>query len=199
MRYSSFILGGTHLTKLPYFPQKLFQNLLTITPAYAIIRVFQEGTKRKKRKEENKMTNAFSTRRQNKDKTEDLRRSIQHVLDEMASLRVDSKSRYNEYIFQLKKILPLKEELSLPAETIAARLSYDEDERRSICASLRGLAWGAEQNRQYTDGFSALPTLKTSRRITTHHFAELDNEGCAIRKWDVEKTTTTYYLGQKKG
>lgn len=144
------------------------------------------------------MTNAFSARRQNKDKTEDLRRSIQHVLDEMADLREDSESRYNEYIYQLKKILPIKEELSLPAETIAARLSYDEDERRSICASLRGLARGAE-HRQYIDSFSALPTLKTSKRITTRHFAELNDEGCAIRKWDVEKTTTTYYLDQKKG
>lgn len=64
------------------------------------------------------MTNAFSTRRQNKDKTEDLRRSIQHVLDEMADLREDSESRYNEYIYQLKKILPIKEELSLPAGVI---------------------------------------------------------------------------------
>ena len=74
------------------------------------------------------MTNAFSTRRQNKDKTEDLRRSIQHVLNEMAELREDSESRYNEYIYQLKKILPSEEELALPAEVIAARLSYDEDE-----------------------------------------------------------------------
>lgn len=143
------------------------------------------------------MTNAFSTRRQNKDKTEDLRRSIQHVLDEMADLREDSESRYNEYIYQLKKILPLKEELSLPAGVIAARLSNDKDEQRSIRASLRGLAWGAEQNRQYMDGFSALPALKTSRRTTTRHFAELDDEGCAIRRWDVEKTTTTYYLDKK--
>lgn len=145
------------------------------------------------------MTNAFSARRQNKDKTEDLRRSIQHVLDEMAELREDSESSYNEYIYQLKKILPLKEELSLPAEVIAARLSNDKDEQRSICASLCGLARGAEQNRQYTDGFSALPALKTSQRTTTRHFAELDDEGYAIRRWDVEKTTTTYYLDQKKG
>lgn len=96
------------------------------------------------------MTNAFSTRRQNKDETEDLRRSIQHVLDEMASLR--------------------------------------------------GLARGAE-HRQYIDSFSALPALKTSRRTTTRHFAELDDEGCAIRRWDVEKTATTYYLDylDKKG
>ena len=144
------------------------------------------------------MTNAFSTRRQNKDKTEDLRRSIQHVLDEMADLREDSESRYNEYIYQLKKILPIKEELSLPAGVIAARLSNDKDEQRSIRSSLRGLAWSAEQN-HHTDGFSTLPALKTSRRTTTRHFAELDDEGCAIRRWDVEKTTTTYYLDQKKG
>ena len=144
------------------------------------------------------MTNAFSTRRQNKDKTEDLRRSIRHVLNEMASLRDDSKSRYSEYIYQLKKVLPLEEESSLPAEVIAERLSDDEDEQRSICASLRGLARGAE-HRQYIDSFSALPALKTSQRTTTRHFAELDDEGCAIRRWDVEKTTTTYYLDQKKG
>lgn len=159
------------------------------------------------------MTNAFSTRRQNKDKIEDLYQSIKGVLDEMASLRVDSKSHYEEYIFQLKKILPRQEELSLPAETIAARLSYDEDERRSICASLRGLARSAENkrrgvewNKNYpekydirADNFSALPTLKTSRRTTTRHFAELNDEGRAIRQWDVEKTTTSYYLDQKKG
>ena len=159
------------------------------------------------------MTNAFSTRRQNKNKTEDLRRSIQHVLDEMASLREDSESRYNEYIYQLKKILPIKEAFALPAEVIAARLSDDEDEQRSIYASLRGLAraaehkrWGVEWNKDHpedydprADDFSALPALKTSRRTTTRHFAELDDEGCAIRRWDVEKTTTTYYLDQKKG
>lgn len=157
------------------------------------------------------MTNAFSTRRQNKDKTEDLRRSIQHVLDEMASLREDSESRYNEYIYQLSKVLPSKEELSLPAETIAARLSYDDDERRSICASLRGLANSAatkrlseEYHKNYPDSTcikidATMPALKTSQRTTTRHFAELDDEGCAIRRWDVEKTTTTYYLDQKKG
>ena len=157
------------------------------------------------------MTNAFSTRRQNKDKTEDLRRSIQHVLDEMAELREDSESRYQEYINQLNKLLPIKEELSLPAETIAARLSNDKDEQRSIRASLRGLAWGAEHKRwivkwnkehpeEYdtcADGFSALPTLKTSRRTTTRHFAELDDEDNIIRQWDVEKSATTYYLDQK--
>ncbi len=159
------------------------------------------------------MTNAFSTRRQNKDKTEDLRSSIQHVLDEMAELREDSRNCYLQYLSQLSKVLPSKEESSLPAETIAARLSYDEDERRSICASLRGLARGAEDrrrgvewNKEYpekydirADGFSALPALKTSRRTTTRHFAELNDEGCAIRRWDVEKATTTYYLDQKKG
>ena len=144
------------------------------------------------------MTNAFSTRRQNKDKTEDLRRSIQHVLDEMADLREDSERKYDQYIYQLKKVLPFEEELALPAETIAARLSNDKDEQRSIRASLRGLARGAE-HRQYIDSFSALPALKTSRRTTTRHFAELNDEGCAIRRWDVEKTATTYYLNQKKG
>ena len=157
------------------------------------------------------MTNAFSTRHQNKDKTEELRRSIQHVLDEMADLREDSESRYNEYIYQLKKILPIKEELSLPAGVIAARLSNDKDEQRSIRASLRGLANSAETKRlnkewhknhpdsTYIEIDVTMPALKTSRRTTTRHFAELDDEGRAIRQWDVEKTIATYYLDQKKG
>ena len=157
------------------------------------------------------MTNAFSTRRQNKDKIEDLYRSIKGVLDEMAELREDSESRYQEYINQLNKLLPIKEELSLPAETIAARLSDDENEQRSIYASLRGLAraaghkrwvvkWNKEHPEEYdtrADGFSALPALKTSRRTTTRHFAELDDEDNIIRQWDVEKSATTYYLDQK--
>lgn len=159
------------------------------------------------------MTNAFSTRRQNKDKTEDLRRSIQHVLDEMAELRDDSESRYNEYIYQLKKILPVKEAFALPAEAIAARLSDDEDEQCSICASLRGLAraaenkrCGVEWNKNHPEDhdlraydFSILPALRTTMRTTTRHFAELDDEGSVIRQWDVEKTAINYYLDQKKG
>lgn len=157
------------------------------------------------------MTNAFSTRHQNQDKTEDLRRSIQHVLDKMAELRDDSESRYHEYILQLKKILPVKEAFALPAEVIAARLSDDEDEQRSIYTSLRGLARAAEHkrrgvewNKDYpeeydtrADDFSTLPALKTSRRTTTRHFAELDDENNIIRQWDVKKSTTTYYLDQK--
>lgn len=145
------------------------------------------------------MTNAFSTRRQNKDKIKDLRRSIQHVLDHMSDLRFDSEQNYREYILQLKKILPSKEAFALPAEVIAARLSDDEDEQRSIRASLRGLGRSAECKRQYADGFSALPALKTSKRTTTRHFAELDDEDKPIRKWDVETTTINYYLDQKKG
>lgn len=157
------------------------------------------------------MTNAFSTRRQNKNKIEDLYQSIKSVLDEMADLRKDSNRKYDQYIFQLTQILPRQEELSLPAETIAARLSYDEDEQRSICASLRGLANSAETKRlnkewhknhpdsTYIEIDVTMPALKTSRRTTTRHFAELNDEGCAIRRWDVEKTTTTYYLDQKKG
>ena len=157
------------------------------------------------------MTNAFSTRRQNKNKIEDLYQSIKSVLDEMADLRKDSNRKYDQYIFQLTQILPRQEELSLPAETIAARLSYDEDERRSICASLRGLANSAETKRlnkewhknhpdsTYIEIDATMPALKTSSRTTTRHFAELDDEGSVIRQWDVKKTTTTYYLDQKKG
>lgn len=157
------------------------------------------------------MTNAFATRHQNKDKTEDLRRSIQHVLDEISDLHEDSRNCYIQYLSQLRKVLPRKEELSLAAEVIAARLSNDEDEQHSICASLRGLARAAEHkrrgvewNKRYpgecdtrANDFSALPTLKTSTRTTTRHFAELDDEDNPIRKWDVKKSTTTYYLDQK--
>lgn len=157
------------------------------------------------------MTNAFATRHQNQDKIEDLRRSIQHVLDEMDNLRFDSENNYQEYLRQLKKILPVKEAFALPAEVIAARLSDDEDEQRSIYASLRGLAraaehkrrgveWNKEHPEEYdirADDFSALPALKTSMRTTTRHFAELDDEGSVIRQWDVKKSATNYYLDQK--
>lgn len=143
------------------------------------------------------MTNAFTTRHQNQDKIEDLRRSIQHVLDEISDLHEDSRNCYIQYLSQLRKVLPRKEELSLAAEIIAARLSNDEDEQHSICTSLRGLARAAEHKRRGVEDFSALPALKTSMRATTRHFAELDDEDKPIRKWDVKKSTTTYYLDQK--
>lgn len=159
------------------------------------------------------MTNAFSARRQNKGKTEDLRRSIQHVLDEMAELREDSRNCYIQYLSQLKKALPVKEALALPAEAIAAHLSNDKDEQCSICASLRGLAraaenkrCGVEWNKNHPEDhdpraydFSTLPALRTTMRTATRHFAELDDEGSVIRQWDVEKTAINYYLDQKKG
>lgn len=153
------------------------------------------------------MTNAFMTRHQNQDKIENLRRSIQHVLDEMDNLRFSSEQNYQEYLYQLKKILPRKKAFALPAEVIAARLSDNEDEQRSICFSLRNLARSAETKRrteewkkypgEYADYNATLPALKTSKRATTRHFAELDDEGNPIRKWDVEETTTNYYLDQK--
>lgn len=153
------------------------------------------------------MTNAFATRHQNQDKIEDLRRSIQHVLDQMSDLHINSAHQYDEYLRQLKGVLPLKEAFALPAEVIAARLSNDEDEQRSICVSLRGLARSAETKRraeewkkypgEHADYNATLPTLKTSIRATTRHFAELDDEDNPIRKWDVEETTTNYYLDQK--
>lgn len=143
------------------------------------------------------MTNAFATRHQNQDKIKDLRRSIQHVLDQMSDLRLVSETNYQEYLCQLKRILPRKEEFSLAAEVIAARLSNDEDEQQSICASLRGLAQSARNKRMGSEDFSSMPALKTSMRTTTRHFAELDDEDNPIRKWDVEKLTITYYLDQK--
>ena len=83
--------------------------------------------------------------------------------------------------------------------------------RCAICASLAGLARAAENKRRgvewnkdhpedydtRADDFSSLPALKTSKRATTRHFAELDDEDKPIRKWDVETTTTNYYLDQK--
>lgn len=156
------------------------------------------------------MTNAFSTRRQNKNKIEDLYQSIKGVLDEMSYLRKDSERKYDQYIFQLEQNIPHQEKFSLPAEVIAARLSDDEDEQHSICASLRGLANSAETKRRgkewnkdhpdydtCADLNAALPTLKTSMRTTTRHFAELNDEGSVIRQWDVEKSTATYYLDKK--
>ena len=117
------------------------------------------------------MTNAFMTRHQNQDKIENLCRSIQHVLDEMDNLRFSSEQNYQEYLCQLKKILPRKEAFALPAEVIAARLSDNEDEQRSICISLRGLARSTSPNWMTKVILSAsgmwkrlLPTTTSTRR-----------------------------------
>lgn len=145
-------------------------------------------------------TNAFTMRRKNKD----LRVKYSDILYKLAESSKKKSEAYQEYLAHLDKVLPRSEEYALPAAILAAQLSQDEEEQKSICKSICSLAAYAELLRMNCKRFgeewrfnATLPDLYMIDVPVTHHFAELDEEGSVIRQWDTISTETRYYL--KKG
>ena len=145
-------------------------------------------------------TNAFTMRRKN----EALRAKYRTVLDKLAESSSKKKSAYEEYLVRLNEVLPRSEEYALSAAILAARLSQDEAEQKSICKSILSLAANAELLRTNLEHFGeewrfnvTLPDLYMTDVPVTRHYAELNEEGDVIRKWDTTSTETRYYL--KKG
>lgn len=146
-------------------------------------------------------TNAFTMRRKN----EDLRVKYSDILYKLAESSKKKNKAYEEYLARLDGVLPRSEEYALPATILAARLSQDEEEQKSICKSIRGLAMNAELLRVSLKQFGedwrfnvTFPDLYMTDAPITRHHAELNEEGDIIRKWDTTSTETRYYL-KKEG
>lgn len=146
-------------------------------------------------------TNAFSMRRKNKD----LRTKYRTILDELAESSSKKYSAYEEYLVRLNGILPRSEKSALSAEILASMLSPNEEERASICQSIAAFASNANTRRTtmklYGEDCEFNVTFPNLYRIDvpiTHHYAELNEEGDVIRKWDTTSTETRYYL-KKEG
>ena len=146
-------------------------------------------------------TNAFSMRRENKK----LREKYRNILDKLNESSSKKSSAYKTYLARLDEILPRSEEYALSAATLAARLSQDEEEQKSICKSILSLAANAELLRTNLKHFgeewrfnTALPDLYMTDVPITRHFTELDEAGSIIRQWDTTSTETRYYL-KKEG
>lgn len=144
-------------------------------------------------------TNAFTMRRKN----EDLRAKYYKVLAELAESSSKKSSAYKVYLARLNEVLPQSEKSALSAEILASMLSPDEEERASICQSIAAFATYATTLRDLTKQYgpqglrASFPDLYMINIPITHHFAELNEEGDVIRKWDTTSTETRYYL--KKG
>ena len=146
-------------------------------------------------------TNAFTMRRKN----EDLRVKYRTILDELAESSSKKRSAYEEYLVRLNEVLPRSEKSAVSAEILAALLSNDQEERESICQSIRSFASNAELRRFSLEASDldwefnvTFPDLYMTNVPITHHFAELDEAGRIIRKWDTVSTETRYYL-KKEG
>ena len=146
-------------------------------------------------------TNAFTMRRGNKE----LRAKYRTVLDELAESSYKKKSAYEEYLVRLNGILPRSEKSALSAEILASMLSPNEEERASICQSITAFASNAYTCRTnmklHGEDWKFNVTFPNLYRIDvpiTHHYAELNEEGDVIRKWDTTSTETRYYL-KKEG
>ena len=145
-------------------------------------------------------TNAFTMRRKNKD----LRVKYSNILYKLAESSKKKSEAYQEYLAHLDKVLPRSEKSAVSAGILAAQLSQDEEEQKSICKSILGLASYAAILRELTKHYgpqnvrATFPDLYMTSVPVTHHYAELNEEGDIIRKWDTTSTETRYYL-KKEG
>lgn len=144
-------------------------------------------------------TNAFAMRRKN----EDLRAKYHNVLAELAESSSKKSSAYKVYLARLNEVLPRSEKSALSAAILAERLTPDEEEQASICQSIAAFATYAATLREITKQYGpqglrvSFPDLYMIDIPITRHFAELNEEGDVIHKWDTTSTETRYYL--KKG
>lgn len=139
-------------------------------------------------------TNAFATRRKN----EALRARYRTILDELAESSSKKRLAYEEYLVRLNKILPRSEKTALSAEILASMLSPNEEERVSICQSIAAFASNADTRRIIMELNATFPDLYRISVPVTHHYAELNEEGDIIRKWDTTSTEVRYYI-KKEG
>ena len=145
-------------------------------------------------------SNAFTMRRKNKD----LRVKYSDILSKLAESSKKKSEAYKEYLIRLNEVLPRSEKSAVSAGILAARLSQDEEEQKSICKSILGLASHAALLRELTKHYGqqnfrvTFPDLYMTDVPITHHYAELNEEGDIIRKWDTTSTETRYYL-KKEG
>ena len=145
-------------------------------------------------------TNAFTMRRKN----EALWAKYRTILDELAESSKKKNKAYKEYLIHLNEVLPRNEKSAVSAEILAAQLSQDEEEQKSICKSILGLASYAALLRELTKLYGpqnfrvTFPDLYMTSAPVTRHYAELNEEGDVIRKWDTTSTETRYYL-KKEG
>lgn len=146
-------------------------------------------------------TNAFTMRRKN----EDLRAKYHNVLAELAESADKKSNAYKDYLSKLDSILPRSEESAVSAEILAAQLSNDETEQESIRLSIRSFASNAELRRYTLETCGpewelnvTFPDLYTVKQSIIKRYAELDEDGNIIRKWNIETAEPRYYL-KKEG
>ncbi len=142
-------------------------------------------------------TNAFTMRRKN----EALWAKYRTVLDELAESSSKKRSAYEEYLVRLGEVLPRSEKSALSAEILASMLSPNEEERASICQSIAAFASNADTRRimmklhgEDWELNAAFPDLYRISVPVTHHYAELNEEGDIIHKWDTTSTEARYYI-----
>ena len=143
-------------------------------------------------------TNAFTMRR----KHEKLREKYRTILAELAESADKKSNAYEDYLSKLDSILPRSEKAAVSAEILAAQLSNDEAEQESIRLSIRSFASNAELRRCMLktewELNATFPDLYTVKQSIIKHYAELDEDGNIIRKWNIETAEPRYYL-KKEG
>lgn len=155
-----------------------------------------------------KCTTPFAARHDLEKQYQELRATIEATLNRMHDLHWEKEDRYEGYIYALRETLPDTADKALSVTEIYNALGYSNTDENitSIQSSLAGLAMNANKARINFDFASKngeeyrvedhcrLAGLTADYRETTHHYAELDDNGKVIHKWDEDTTEPVYWF-----
>lgn len=130
---------------------------------------------------------------------------IWELQDAIKELSEKRKAVYQDYIAQLNKVLPKTAEKSVTPAEVLDLLDYSSNQLNEVQSSLGSLlSWAHSFRTDYKarktgrgtvyNYHSSLPTLKRNTKEKTHHYAELDESGNIINKWDKTVAETTYWI-----
>lgn len=139
-------------------------------------------------------TNAFTTRHNN-------RVAIKELMDKLVPLWEANYNSYYTYITELRQLLVDNCDNPLTADQIACALGETDEERKSIIKSLDKLVLSARQARYMKNHYPdekrhnpAIPELNREYVTKTRHFAEFDDNGNLISKFNRDETAAGYFL-----
>lgn len=124
---------------------------------------------------------------------------INHELEKLfakiAELKCEDDAVRGEYIFEVRSLL--KSHPNLTAAHIAALLSDNPSERKSIKASIATMGYMAEESKRRNSDIKnpTMPELKRKEKKIRRRFVELAEDNSVIREFAIEDVKYTYSVG----
>ena len=120
---------------------------------------------------------------------------IMELMSQIHLLQIKDENARRQYMEELRNLIINKPNLT--AVNLAAFLSDDEDERKSIKASIASLGSASYNSRlKHPDVKNpSMPELRRKCKTITRRFVELADDNSVIGEFRVEETKNVYYIG----